>query len=95
MRRGTGSRVDEAAVLDRTIDEWNQRRYGPEDRPWLAWLLRFALPVVTDSQRRFREIPSAITPALWNDQRWTHVAIDEAQDLCVAEAFADRISRRP
>ena len=23
---------------------------------------------------------------MWNDQRWTHVAIDEAQDLCVAEA---------
>ena len=86
MRRGTGARVDEAAVLSGAIDEWNQRRYGPEDRSWLAWLLRFALPVATDPQRRFREVPSAITPALWNDRRWTHVAIDEAQDLCVAEA---------
>ena len=86
MRRGTGSRVDEAAVLDDMIKEWNERRYGPEDRPWLSWLLRFALPAVTDPQGRFREMPSAVAPALWNDQRWTHVAIDEAQDLCVAEA---------
>ena len=86
IRRGTGARVDETAVLNATIDEWNQRRYGPEDRPWLAWLLRFALPLDTDPQRRFREIPSTIAPALSNNQRWTHIAIDEAQDLCVAEA---------
>ena len=86
MRSGTGARVEEAAVLGGAIDEWNQRRYGPEDRSWLVWLLRFALPVVTDPQRRFREIPSAIAPVLSNDQRWTHVVIDEAQDLCVAEA---------
>ena len=86
MRRGTGARVDEAVVLDDMIREWNERRYGPEDRPWLGWLLRFALPAVTDPQGRFREIPSAVAPALWDDQRWTHVAIDEAQDLCVAEA---------
>lgn len=86
MRRGTGARVDEAVVLNGAIEEWNERRYGPEDRPWLAWLLRFALPEATDSQLRFREVPSAIAPALSGDQRWTHVAIDEAQDLCVAEA---------
>lgn len=85
MRRGTGARVDEVAVLKSAITEWNERRYGPEDRPWLAWLLRFALPEATDPQLRFREVPSAVALALSGDQRWTHVAIDEAQDLCVAE----------
>lgn len=86
MRRGTGSRVDETSVLHSAIEEWEARGYGPEDRPWLAWLLRFALPEETEAQRRFREIPSAIAPAMIGPQRLTHVAIDEAQDLCVAEA---------
>jgi superfamily I DNA/RNA helicase len=86
MRRGTGSRVDETSVLRSAIEEWEARGYGPEDRPWLAWLLRFALPEETEAQRRFREIPSAIAPAMIGPQRLTHVAIDEAQDLCVAEA---------
>ena len=86
MRRGTGARVDEAVVLEGAIEEWIERRYGPEDRPWLAWLLRFALPEATDPNFRFREVPSAIAPASSGDQRWTHVVIDEAQDLCVADA---------
>lgn len=86
MRRGTGARVDEAALLKQVRAEWADRNYGPEDRPWLAWLLRFALPEETDPQRRFREIPSSIGPALSGDERWTHIVIDEAQDLCVAEA---------
>ena len=86
MRRGTGSRVEEAAVLRSAVEEWEGRGFGPEDRPWLAWLLRFALPEATDPKARFREVPSAIAPALSDGQRWTHVVIDEAQDLCVAEA---------
>lgn len=86
MRRGTGSRVDEAEILKSAVSEWSERGYGTEDRPWLAWLLRFALPEETDPQRRFREVPSAIGPAMSGGTRWTHVAIDEAQDLCVAEA---------
>jgi hypothetical protein len=86
MRRGTGARVDEAAVLQNAQAEWADRSYGPEDRPWLAWLLRFALTEETDPQRRFREIPSSIGPALSDSERWTHIVIDEAQDLCVAEA---------
>jgi hypothetical protein len=86
IRRGTGSRVDETSVLRAAIEEWEARGYGPEDRPWLAWLLRFALPEETEPQKRFREIPSAIAPAIIGSHRWTHVAIDEAQDLCVAEA---------
>lgn len=86
IRRGTGFRVDEAAVIASASKEWKGRGYGPEDRPWLAWLLRFALPEATDPQRRFREMPSSISPAMHDGERWTHVAIDEAQDLCVAEA---------
>jgi hypothetical protein len=86
MRRGTGARVDEATILKGAIDEWTERGFGPEDRPWLAWLLRFALPEAVEPQQRFREVPSAIAPAMIDGQRWTHVVIDEAQDLCVAEA---------
>jgi hypothetical protein len=44
------------------------------------------VPEETDPQRRFREVPSAIAPAISGGERWTHIAIDEAQDLCVAEA---------
>lgn len=86
MRRGTGARVDEVQLLKRAVEDWNDRIYGPEDRSWAAWLLRFALPEAIDPQRRFREIPSSIAPAMIAGERWTHVAIDEAQDLCVAEA---------
>lgn len=86
MRRGTGARVNEGEILGQAISEWNERVYGPEDRPWLAWLLRFALPEATDPQARFREMPSSIGPATTAGERWTHIAIDEAQDLCVAEA---------
>jgi superfamily I DNA/RNA helicase len=86
MRRGTGSRADEARVLSSAIAEWKERVYGPEDRPWLAWLLRFALPEAADASARFREVSSALSPATTDGERWTHIAIDEAQDLCAAEA---------
>lgn len=86
MRRGTGARVNEAEILKNAEDEWNARVYGPEDRPWLAWLLRFAMPEDTEPHARFREMPSAIAPAMSEGLRWTHITIDEAQDLCVAEA---------
>jgi superfamily I DNA/RNA helicase len=78
--------VNEAEIIASAIEEWKGRGFGPEDRAWLAWLLRFALPEATDPQRRFREMPSSISPAMHDGERWTHVAIDEAQDLCVAEA---------
>jgi len=63
-----------------------RRSYGDAEKPWLAWLLRFALPEEADAAERFREVPCAIAPALVDGRRWTHIAIDEAQDLCVAEA---------
>ena len=86
IRLGTGARVNEAEILGQAKSEWDSRVYGPEDRAWLAWLLRFALPEATDPQTRFREMPSSIEPATTDGERWTHVVIDEAQDLSVAEA---------
>ena len=86
IRRGTGGRVKEAQILADAQREWNDRGYGAEDIPWFAWLLRFALPTSTDPQDRFREVPSALAPATTEGERWTHIAIDEAQDLSVAEA---------
>ena len=86
MRQGTGARVNEGNILGQAKSEWHGRVYGPEDRPWLAWLLRFALPEATEPQDRFREMPSSIEPAMTGGERWTHVVIDEAQDLNVAEA---------
>lgn len=86
VRRGTGARVKEAEILAQAVADWGERVYGPEDRPWLAWLLRFALPEPTDPHARFREMPSSIAPATTAGERWTHIAMDEAQDLCVAEA---------
>jgi hypothetical protein len=86
MRCGTGARVKEAEIFGQAISEWNERVYGHEDRPWLAWLLRFALPEARDPQARFRGMGSSIAPAMTSGDRRTHIAIDEAQDLCVAEA---------
>jgi hypothetical protein len=87
IRRGTASRADEGEVLASMTADWQQRRqYGPEERPWLSWLLRFALPEEADAQAHFREVPCALPAGAEGDERWTHVVIDEAQDLSVAEA---------
>jgi hypothetical protein len=77
-------------VLDALEADWAQRRYGPEEQPWLAWLLRFALSEVDDpqGQGRFRMMPGALDSAGGQDERWTHVALDEAQDLSVDVALA-------
>ena len=86
IRRGTGFRAKEAQVLDAIQEDWRSRQFGSEENPWLAWLLRFALPEVEDPQGRFREVPSTLVSAGCSDERWTHIVIDEAQDLSVAEA---------
>ena len=88
IARGTGHQARETEVLDALEADWAQRRYGPEEQPWLAWLLRFALSEVDDpqGQGRFRMMPGALDAAGGQDERWTHVALDEAQDLSVAEA---------
>lgn len=85
---GTGHQAREEEVLDALTEDWSERRYGPEQRPWLAWLLRFALPEFEDAQGqgRFRLMPGVLELVGGEAGRWTHVALDEAQDLSVAEA---------
>ncbi len=84
MRHGTGARADESETLDAMKKDWAARLYGSEEIPWLAWLLRFALAEETDPRLRFRGLPLAL--AMMGEERWTHVVIDETQDLSVAEA---------
>ncbi len=84
--KGTGHQANVAEVLDAMEADWTRRLYGPEEQPWLAWLLRFALPEAGDAQARFRGMPGALDVAGGEEGRWTHIVIDEAQDLGVAEA---------
>ncbi|MBU4357008.1 MAG: hypothetical protein KJ822_16975 [Proteobacteria bacterium] len=87
IKRGTAARIREHEVINSLRADWEKRQYGPEEEPWLAWLLRFALPEEPDPPNRFRQIPWAL-PLLEakSDRRWTHVVIDEAQDLSTVEA---------
>jgi len=87
VRRGTGSRLNDEQVIGIIRKELEERQYGREMEPWLAWLLRFALPEESAPSERFRLLPSAFVPS--QDTlagRWTHIVIDEAQDLSVPEA---------
>lgn len=88
IARGTGHLAREAEILDALAEDWADRRYGPEEQPWLAWLLRFALSEVEEpqGQHRFRLMPGALDLTGGQAGRWTHVVLDEAQDLSVAEA---------
>ncbi len=86
IRKGTGSRANETEVMEQIFAGWAERQYGPEERPWLAWLLRFVLPEIDMQQSHFREIPSALAEFGGRESRLTLVVIDEAQDLSIAEA---------
>jgi hypothetical protein len=87
IRKGTAGRINEAEVITRLMNEMEERRYGPELEAWLAWLIRFALPEEFEAKERFGEIPSALAPAPESAYGpWSHVVIDESQDLSVAEA---------
>lgn len=88
IARGTGHLAREAEILDLLQQDWAERRYGPEEQPWLAWLLRFALSEQDDpqGQNRFRLMPGALDLAGGQDLRLTHIVLDEAQDLSVVEA---------
>jgi hypothetical protein len=83
MRQGTGVRADEADTLEAMKKDWAARLYGSEEIPWLAWLLRFVLPEEADPRLRFRGVSLAVP---MDEGRWTHVVIDEAQDLSATEA---------
>ena len=86
MRDGTAGRVNEAEVIERIQKDWRDRIYGEEDQAWIAWLLRFCLPDQASPDDRFLRMRSPVSPATTDDVRWTHIAIDEAQDLSVAQA---------
>ena len=87
IKAGTAEVIAANEVIEALRAEWNQRVYGPEMEAWIAWLLRFALPETRGPDGRFREMPGAFPePSHPTEFRWTHVVIDEAQDLSVAEA---------
>ena len=67
--------------------DWDKRLYGTEELSWIAWVLRFVLPEEAGQDDGFRALPRAIPqPDHRTERRWTHVVIDEAQDLAVQEA---------
>jgi len=87
IKEGTGAKVDETIVVDNIFFDFKRRMYKKEEKVWLAWLLRFALPEEVKPENRFRRMPCALFPALVDENTcWTHIVIDEAQDLSVAEA---------
>jgi len=86
IRKGSGARVNEKDVIYQIFSDWEDRRYRREELTWMAWLLRFALPTASDPKDRFREIPNALSPIEGKYGPWSHVVIDEAQDLSVVEA---------
>jgi GTPase SAR1 family protein len=80
--RGIAGRGDAEAILGTIQDDIAKRHYTHADLGMIAFLLRFALPEQIDPAKRFMDIPSA-----WPDENpWTHLAIDEAQDLSAPEA---------
>lgn len=87
IRNGVGLKIRENEVLGAIKDDWQNRIYGKEEEPWLAFLLRFSLPAEPDYKLRFREVPNPVSISeVTGGESWTHIMIDEAQDLCVAEA---------
>lgn len=87
IKEGTGGKGDEKNTIDEIFSDWSRRIYRKEEEAWLAWLIRFALPEETASRNRFAEVPPATSPISFdNELGWTHIVIDEAQDLSVAEA---------
>jgi len=87
ISEGTAGRVDERVLVETVLEKMGQRRYGKEQLAWLSWLLRFVLPMDSDSQEKFRGCPNAQSPAGDGTYGpWNHIVIDEAQDLSAAEA---------
>ena len=87
IRRGVPELASPQTVVDEVLADWDKHLYGPEALPWLSWVLRFALPEEAAQEDGFRGVPRAIPiPTHPTERRWTHVVIDEAQDLSVPEA---------
>lgn len=86
LERSTGGAANAEHTVRMALREWGNGNYRQEDRSWIAWLLRFSLPKSIETDHKFRNIPSAVSMSFTAGQQWSHVAIDEAQDLSVAEA---------
>jgi hypothetical protein len=87
IRSGMAGLVDADGIIEDVFKELGTRVYGPELLAWIAWLLRFSLPEESAPTDGFREIQRAIPqPDHPSERRWTHVVLDEAQDLAVQEA---------
>ena len=87
IRRGVPDLAAPQTVVAEVLADWGKRLYGPEALAWFSWVLRFALPEEAAQDEGFRGVPRAIpTPTHQSGGRWTHVVIDEAQDLSVQEA---------
>lgn len=88
IKDGTGEGQTTAfKIFSEVIDDWSRRLYGTAELSWIAWLLRFALPEDAAVEDGFRAVPRALPePDDQEQRRWTHVVIDEAQDLSVQEA---------
>lgn len=80
--KGIAGRGDAEKLLAEVTQDITQRHYSVADLGMVAFLLRFALPEQRDSAKRFRDVALA-----WHDSGpWSHLVIDEAQDLSAPEA---------
>jgi hypothetical protein len=87
IKNGTGEIQVGPKVFKEVIDDWRRRLYGGAELGWIAWILRFVLPERAVVEDGFRVVPRALPqPDDRDERRWTHVVIDEAQDLSVQEA---------
>jgi len=87
IKLGIAGKIDEDEILNNIKKDWGTRIYGQEEEPWMAFLLRFILPIKKDHKSRFREVANPLDITFQDsNERWTHIMVDEAQDLCVAEA---------
>lgn len=83
IERGIAGRGNGDLLLTQILEDLDDRRYGSAEHGIFSFLLRFALPEEMDASLRFKNVPTA-----WpeHDSLWSHVVIDEAQDLSAPEA---------
>jgi hypothetical protein len=87
IKSGTAELRSAGEIIGGIREDWKSRQYSEKEESWLAWLLRFALPEERAPADRFREIPQAMQEVNHKiETRFTHVVIDEAQDLAVQES---------
>lgn len=83
IERGIAGRGNSDELLGQLLQDLDDRRYSDAEHGVFSFLLRFALPEELNASLRFKGVPTA-----WpdHDSLWSHIAIDEAQDLSAPEA---------